>query len=246
MLALGGAVAVGVAVPATAVARPTAAAPLPLEPPPADAAPLEPPVAAPPVPPDSDGHRFLRPGPLGPVTWDPCRPVRYVVRDAGAPPGGREQVAAAFTQLGAATGLAFVDAGDTDEAPAAVRAVLQPDRYGDGWVPLLVAWSDPGESPELAGRTAAYALPSSFDADGRGERWVSGQVVLDRPQLAGPAAGPGTPAVLLHELGHLAGLDHVEDPADTMHAGGAAGTGYTPGALEGLRRLGLGPCAPSR
>lgn len=220
-------VASGVVVPAVVV--PAAAAPAePLDPPSAPAVSEAPP---------SGGYAFLEPGSPGrPGSWDACRPVRYVLRPDGAPDGARELLAEAFGQLSAATGLRFVDDGLTDEAPRADRATLQPERYGDGWAPVLIAWSEPSESPELAGTTAGFAIPRWFDPDGLGKQIVTGEVVLDGSQLAGTGALPVV-SVVLHELGHLVGLDHVPDPTDIMHARGVPATGYTPSALRGLREL---------
>lgn len=64
---------------------------------------------------------------------------------------------------------------------------------------------------------------------------------------AGRARRPAHPpevvtTTLLHELGHLAGLDHVGDPDDLMHEQSALTDDYTAGALRGLHQLGQGPC----
>jgi predicted Zn-dependent protease len=50
---------------------------------------------------------------------------------------------------------------------------------------------------------------------------------------------------MLHELGHLVGLDHVDDPGQLMYPVTAlAVTDYAAGDLRGLHRLSTGPCAP--
>lgn len=195
----------------------------------------------PPPLPGSGGYQLLNDLGDEQVRWDPCRPVHYVVRPNGAPAGGSATIDSAFAQLSAATGLSFVHDGSTDEPPATDRPLLQIHRYGQRWAPVLVAWSTPVESPGLAGSVAGYAGPRPADPDGRGLRLVSGLVVLDAPQLAerpDPAVGM---SVVLHELGHLAGLDHVADPDDVM-APSSRVDSYTPGALRGLRGLGEGRC----
>jgi hypothetical protein len=89
------------------------------------------------------------------------------------------------------------------------------------------------------------ASPGRFrDPDGRGPRLVTGTVVLDRLGASGlPLDSGGALTVLLHELGHLVGLGHVEDEDDIMHATSGRHTPeYTPGARRGLHALGSGPC----
>ena len=53
-----------------------------------------------------------------------------------------------------ATGLVFVNEGTTDEAWTKDREPYQPDRYGERWAPALIAWSDEGQVPGLAGYIA--------------------------------------------------------------------------------------------
>jgi hypothetical protein len=180
-----------------------------------------------------------------PVGFDPCRPVHWVMREQGAPADALPLVAEAFARLGEATGLVFVHGGLTDEAYDAQRPLVQPERYGDRYAPVLVVWSDPAETDGLDGDVGGFAGAASVDPDGAGPRYVSGVVVLDTPQLQELSAGrPARLGVVLHELGHLAGLDHVADPADSMYESSGPATGYTPGALRGLAAVGNGPCFP--
>ena len=94
-----------------------------------------------------------------PVMWDPCRPIRYVVRPDGAPPGGAELVAEGFRAMEKATGLKFVPDGTIDEAPSRRRGSFQPERYGDRWAPVLVAWQSADENPDFAADVAGQAGP---------------------------------------------------------------------------------------
>jgi hypothetical protein len=205
---------------------------------------------APPLPAaGGGGFAFLQTGPDGrsPLGWDPCRPVRWVTRPAAQPPDGAALLAGAMGEVGVATGLLLVDAGVTEEGPSDGREAYQPHRYGRGWAPVLVVWSDPGESPQLAGDVAGYAGPVSYGRAGQQERYVSGQVVLDAPQLATLQTTPGgadaVRAVVLHELAHLVGLAHVPDPSQLMNpAGSAAVTGFAEGDRHGLALLGAGGC----
>lgn len=144
------------------------------------------------------------------------------------------------------TGLAFQAEGATDEPATEQREAFQPARYGDRWAPVLIAWSDPSEVPDLEGDVAGMGGSTGVTAGPRGPRvYVSGIVALDGPQLGGLLAAEGGPAqvraVILHELGHLVGLDHVDDPGQLMHAREAV-TDLQSGDLTGLSRLGAGPC----
>ncbi len=212
---------------------------------PADAAraPLGAPAGA---PAGEGGFAFLLSGDDGrPLRFDPCRPVHWVVRPDGAPPDGTQLLRRAFAELSVRTGLQFVEDGPTDEAPREDRPSWQPERYGDRWAPVLIAWSSASADPRLAAGVAAYAGPTS--ADDGGPRLVTGQVVLDVDDLAYPAGQvrPFAWFALLHELGHLVGLGHVEDPRQLMHPEGQIAA-LGDGDLRGLAAAGSGPCSTRR
>jgi hypothetical protein len=196
----------------------------------------------------STSFAFLRTVSGGkPVTWSPCDPVEYVVRRDGVTDSDRVLLAAAFTELALRTGLTFRDAGWTDEAPRQQRPAYQPERYGKRWAPVLVAWSTPAESAGLDGGIAGIGGPTSWGLHPNQQRYVSGIVVLDGPQLAELArerqGAQGVRNVLLHELGHLAGLGHVNDPTQLMNPQTSRDlAGYSDGDLHGLSLLGRGAC----
>jgi hypothetical protein len=182
-----------------------------------------------------------------PVRWDPCRPIHYVLRDANPPPGGDAAIASAIAEVEQITGLRFVSDGRTDEAPRPDRPSMDPSRYGRRWSPVLIAWTDPHEYPDIAG----YAGLSGGDAvsgDRPGTmRYVSGVLLLNREhldQVAGWQGGAArTRAVVLHELGHLVGLDHVTDPRELMYPRPTVlAYDFADGDLRGLAALSGGPC----
>jgi hypothetical protein len=204
---------------------------------------------APAVPATSTGsHAFLELRPDGgPVRYDPCRPLHFVVNPSGMPDGGLRMVREAVDAVSAATGLVFTEGGVVNEPLSEERAPHQPERYGDRWAPILIGWGDASTFPMLSGETVGLAGSDVLAPAGPGsERFVSGQVALDRQDfrdmLALPDGYQHARAVVLHELGHVVGLDHVADPTELMHEENNGQTRFGPGDLEGLAVLGAGPC----
>lgn len=208
-----------------------------------------------PAPAGVGGYQFLnlqtRTG--EPVAFDPCRPIHFVVRPDGEIPGGRDILLEAISEISHVTGLVFIDDGSTTEAPSDDRAAYQRDRYGDRWAPVLIVWSDAGESPRLAGAVAGYAGPEWTTGTSKRDgisHYVTGQVVLDSPdlmQVSGRSTGRAqVKAIILHELGHLVGLDHVNDRRQIMYPTNVGTRTYMEGDLRGLYQLGLGHCFHGR
>lgn len=174
-----------------------------------------------------------------PVSYNPCRPVRYVVNPEGAPADHLLLVEGSVARIEAATGLVFEHAGETTSRNFLARALDRSD-------PVLIGWASPDELPALAGDVAGVA-GSTMVSRGTGRReFVTGMVALDRDTFAGLMGSPSgrahAAAILDHELGHLVGLDHVDDQGELMHPRGASRGRFGPGDLEGLARLGRVSC----
>lgn len=216
------------------------------------------PLATPPVvlEPD-DSYAFVRTQVDGvrPVTFDPCRPIAYVVRVAGQPDGADRLLAEAVAQVSQATGLVFVAEGETTEAPTPQRPPTDKDRYGDRWSPVLIAWQTEAVDPSLAGSVVGQGGSVSVSRGtllgGTGpEVFVTGQVVLDSEDLGrllrqGVAGESAVRAVMMHELAHVIGLDHVADSSQLMNPTQMRGVqSFAAGDLTGLAALGSGECVP--
>ena len=119
----------------------------------------------------------------------------------------------AVARIREVTGLQFVSRGATDESTVADREMFQPDRYGRRWAGAI-AWETEEQNPALAGDVVGEA--------GRCRRpSVTGAGLPQRHRVAGrPPARRDPPrarrpqvarSIVLHELGHLVGLAHVDD-----------------------------------
>lgn len=200
--------------------------------------------------PEGGVHAFLQvqPGDSGdPVTWDPCREIRYEVNTEGAPGDGEEAlafVADGVAEVSAITGLQFELLGETDRRPSWESRFVPAGRRE----PVLIAWAQASEVEELAGDVAGVggAVAQSYRS-GSLYRYVTGQVTLDEDvydDLSRSANGRGHQrAILLHELGHLVGLDHVDSADELMYADNVGQLEFGPGDLNGLVRLGEGRCS---
>jgi hypothetical protein len=183
-----------------------------------------------------------------PVRWDPCRPIHLVVNSADAPAGADRLLREAVAEVSAATGLTFSIEGPTTEQPSFSREAVDKARYGNRWSPVLVVWTDPSEVPDLKGNIVGLAGPSEAPAGVAGDRhYVSGMVYLDGPDitriLKDPQGGRDEArSMVMHELGHLVGLAHVNARSELMYPVNWGQRTFGEGDLEGLRRLGDGPC----
>lgn len=205
-----------------------------------------------PADPDATGGTFAfvatQASGTDPVTYDPCRPIEIVVDARSSPAGTAKIVRRAIDQVHRITGLTLTITGDTTEQPGSTRAAYQPERYGDRWAPVLLAWSDAERTPALAGDVAGLGGSVAIDPTDGPTTYVTGMVALDAPDIARilDEEDQGTRIVediVLHELAHVLGLAHVDSKAELMYPEGQQDLhGYQQGDLTGLSRLGQGTC----
>lgn len=200
---------------------------------------------APPGP--SDSYEFLATNDDGtPVGYSPCRPLHYVVNADLAPQGAAGLVHDAIRTVSRATGIQFVNDGATDEQPSAQRSPYQPETYGERWAPLLISWTTPEAAPKLKGQIIGTGGSTHFSFGDGPKSFVTGSLELDAPQIGAElhridGAGYAT-AVILHELGHVMGLEHVDDPVQLMYPEIGTPEGLAAGDLNGLQALSKAPC----
>jgi hypothetical protein len=201
-----------------------------------------------PPPSFSPSYRFIRTLPDGsPVAYDPCRPIHYVISSHHLPAYGAKMVREAVAKASTASGLKFVYDGLTTEPLSFQRPSVQRTRYGERWAPVLVGFSDGRETPALAanvmGRGGSEVVAPSGPASAR---YVTGAVGLDQDDFDqtmtysnGWAMGR---AAVMHELGHVLGLAHVDDDFQLMSPHNSGFVFYGPGDLHGLALEGSGKC----
>lgn len=170
--------------------------------------------------------------------WDPCRVIRWKFNANGGDGRLLADVATAFRELSAATGLLFSYQGWTSRVGGRAPA----SRAGTD---ILVSWATPREVGALAGRTVAVtSTRTSYNA----REYVGASVALDRTaHLRFGRRVRGRPTweqTALHELSHALGLAHSSGRRQVLyyrvhrhnHRLGA-------GDLAGLQRLGAdNPC----
>lgn len=202
---------------------------------------------APAVPPQqSTNYAFmdiqnLPDGTQAPVLWDPCRPIHIVVNPTGAPDGFTALVQQVAAEISTSSGLVIRVDGTTQEVAGLDRAPYQPTVYGDQWAPVLVAAQAPEQLPQMEGDAGLSRTSQAMDpADGRWHR-VSGEVFVSTTLNSGDQQM--ILQVLRHEMMHLVGLDHVDDPAEVMYPNTDGAKAYGPGDIAGLAEIGRGTCA---
>ena len=190
----------------------------------------------------SNDYRFLAVIGGEPVRWNPCEPIHYVIDPGLAPPGSVDDVYQAIAKISAATGIAFVFDGVTSEIPHSDRQPFDPADFGQRWAPLLIGWVRPDQTDiAFSGNGhafAAVARPLTAPTDPR--QYISGWIAVNQLDPNPPGwAEPGDQGpTVLHELGHIMGLNHVQSKAELMEPSGGLVTDLGPGDREGLSLLG--------
>jgi len=191
------------------------------------------------VPRHAGGHFTFaktQPGTDDPVTYDPCRPIPYVVNPHGGPSDALAIIDTAIGRISAASGLEFEDHGRTDDTDFEGR---------DPGDPVLIGFAPAGSVKGLSVGSRRVGLGGSTAVDsGIGHlAYRTGMVALRSDWFSDPHVPTAQKtAVVMHELGHVLGLAHVTDTGELMSASNDGQTTLGPGDREGLALLGRGSC----
>jgi hypothetical protein len=144
-----------------------------------------------------------------PVSWNPCEPITVIVNPTKMHKSAVRDVRIAMRRLAKASGLTLV-------GPVIDRTMPTLNEYGkitNYPNTITINSATPNQVPELRGTPIGGA---SFSH--RGNRIISGMVVMDRTEKFVPGFGKGLSfgRTLLHELGHAINLGHVNDPTQIM------------------------------
>lgn len=186
-------------------------------------------------------------GRRAPVRWNPCQPIEYQIDLEDAPPGTPRAIAAALDAASDATGLAFRSLGaTTQDAHVLLNHAYFADALRSIYRPVLIDVVSHREFRTYgqARRVLAFAHSERGNA-ARGDQYVAGVIVVDGGARYAASGRWSLRLVIQHELGHLLGLAHVRDGRELMfsvevarHTVPANISGWGPGDLEGLERLG--------
>jgi hypothetical protein len=148
-----------------------------------------------------------------------------VVNPEGAPDNYDELVDTGLAHTGAATGLKFKRVGLTDDRDVTTGGFARRR-------PVLIAWATPEEVPGVGRRRWPASVAVSPSCPPGRMRYVTGRVNA-RPATSSLRSTPPrlrpAQAIVDHELGHVCGLGHVEDPGELMYAHNLGADGIRPG-----------------
>jgi hypothetical protein len=166
-----------------------------------------------------------------PHRWGTCR-IGYRVNPRRLPPTGMADLREALRRVTPVRRIRFRYDGRTSAVPRAGYS-------GPGLNKIIVAFVPPAKSGGLLFGPIAGRGGSSHV----GTRIRSGYVIINTTysNTADPGFGAGGPLglVLMHELGHVLGLDHALDRKQVMEASAALPAAVWGAAdLRGLRKVG--------
>lgn len=193
------------------------------------------------------GYAFMGTQPAqatAPVTYSSCKPIRVELNLAGAKDQdeAKRVILEALGEVSAATHLSLVYVGDSTRRPRWPDPTLTLE--GGAW-PVLIGFGDRSDVPNLKEHVAGVGGSTYVvSADGR-KTYVTGNIALEKGyfnQLFARGEHDEARAIVMHELGHVVGLDHVDSTHELMNPTAGHMVHFGRGDRRGLRLLGQGPC----
>ena len=186
--------------------------------------------------------------------WNPCRAHTWKVNLAAVPTKTRRAVLAetltAMRVLAAKTGMSFTYKGATTEVPRV-------GSYAKQSADIIIAYTTPAKTnyplaglvAGLGGYATGMMTTTTTTATGAVSTYtgaiIKGFLVIDTPDMlayftAGFGTGQRRGNLLLHELGHVVGLGHVNNAGQLMNPILSSRTpnGFAAVELAGLAKIG--------
>jgi hypothetical protein len=163
--------------------------------------------------------------------WNPCAELQWKIHQ-DVDKATHRSVKRSMAEFARAVGRRFSFAG-----------VASDEEFAGPPVDTLVI----GFDSSLAGGRIAGLTSLWYRSEIDGVKTISGARISLNPQVRSRSRStfPELTPVLLHELGHVAGLDHVDDPSDLMFPHIVNVRSYRQRDVELLRRQAGGTVCPS-
>jgi hypothetical protein len=154
-----------------------------------------------------------------PVRWNPCQTIYWKYNPSGGPKGGYDVITSAIKRVAYLTGTRWKYVSSTRTEPTSKWLPSSTSSIR----PLLIGWSDASQSDLLRGQAKsvlAVARTAYFQVaiDGANVAATKSAVIaLDRTDRMPLYGAVSWRATVLHELGHVMGLDHVGSRSQLMY-----------------------------